>query len=168
MNKKLTQRDFDDFKESIGDLIKLYKESKLGGENRGESEEDGLDRLRRFGQELRQDLEEAAKFVKVRGGQGRRSKLTPQEKAYLLIVKEYLGLSNRETAELAALLNLTEREISYKTVERLYSDPDVFAVLYNLLSKTVRGLRVDAVMDGTGYSLVVSTTGPRGRRQGRG
>ena len=57
---------------------------------------------------------------------------------------------------MAAVLNLTDEDISYKTVERLYSDPDVFVLLYNLLSKTVKGFKVDAAMDGTGYSLVVS------------
>ncbi|QXJ35915.1 hypothetical protein [Saccharolobus shibatae] len=149
MNKKLTQKDFDDFKESIEDLIKLYKESRLSKmENAEESEEERLARLRRFGQELRKDIDEAGKFVKIKEEQGRKSKLTPQEKAYILIIKEYLGLSNRETAELASLLNLTKEEISYKTVERLYSDPDVFVILYNLLLKIVGGLKVDAVMDG--------------------
>ncbi|WP_238693701.1 hypothetical protein [Saccharolobus solfataricus] len=40
MNKKLTQKDFDNFKESIEDLIKLYKESRLSKiENNKESEE---------------------------------------------------------------------------------------------------------------------------------
>ncbi|BBG23691.1 hypothetical protein [Sulfuracidifex tepidarius] len=42
-------------------------------------------------------------------------------------------------------------DISYKTVEGLYSDPDVL-FLYNLLSKTVEGLKVDAVTDATSYS----------------
>ncbi|WP_286188993.1 hypothetical protein [Sulfolobus sp. S-194] len=157
MNKKLTQKAFDNFKASIEDLIKLYKESKLDKEKTAEmSEEERLATLRRFGQDLKEDLEKAAKFVKVREGPGRKSKLTPQEKAYILIIKEYLGLSNRETAELASLLNLTSVEISYKTVERLYSDPDVFVVLYNLLSQIVEGLSIDAAMDGTGYSVVIT------------
>ncbi|WP_126450687.1 hypothetical protein [Sulfodiicoccus acidiphilus] len=39
-------------------------------------------------------------------------------------------------------------------MERPYSDPDVFTLLYNLLS--VSGLKVDAVMEGTGYSQVVT------------
>ena len=82
MNKKLTQKDFDNFKESIDDLIKLYKESRLSKLEGLEESEEGLARLRRFGQELKHDIDEAAKFVKVRKGQGRRSKLTPQEKAY--------------------------------------------------------------------------------------
>ncbi|AAK41605.1 One of two inversely orientated ORFs in a partial ISC1043 [Saccharolobus solfataricus P2] len=91
VNKKLTQKDFDNFKESIEDLIKLYKESRLSKiENSEESEEERLARLRRFGRELRQDLEEA-KFVKIKKEQGRKSKLTPQEKAYILIIREYLG-----------------------------------------------------------------------------
>ncbi|WP_016729973.1 hypothetical protein [Saccharolobus islandicus] len=86
MNKKLTQRDFDNFKASIEDLIKLYKESNLGKEKTaGMSEEERLATLRRFGQELKEDLERAAKFVKVREGPGRKSKLAPQEKAYILI-----------------------------------------------------------------------------------
>ncbi|WP_281351073.1 hypothetical protein [Acidianus brierleyi] len=43
MNKKLTQRDFDNFKESIWDLIKLYKESKLS--KMGSYEESKEERL---------------------------------------------------------------------------------------------------------------------------
>ncbi|BDB98133.1 hypothetical protein [Saccharolobus caldissimus] len=55
MNKKLTQRDFDNFKASIEDLIKLYKESKLDKEKTAEmSEEERLATLRRFGQELKE------------------------------------------------------------------------------------------------------------------
>ncbi|AWR98576.1 hypothetical protein [Metallosphaera hakonensis] len=38
MNKKLTQKDFNDFKEVVWDLIKFFKESKLCKENREESE----------------------------------------------------------------------------------------------------------------------------------
>ncbi|QXJ31936.1 hypothetical protein [Saccharolobus shibatae] len=73
MNKKLTQKDFDNFKASIEDLIKLYKESKPDKERTaGMSEEERLATLRRFGQELKEDLERAAKFVKVRGGPGGR------------------------------------------------------------------------------------------------
>ena len=86
MNKKLTQKDFDNFKESIGDLIKLYKESRLGKEGPEEGEDERSERLRRFGQELKDLEEEAAKFVKVREGAGRRRKLCPQEKGYVLSI----------------------------------------------------------------------------------
>ncbi|WP_261310567.1 hypothetical protein [Saccharolobus shibatae] len=70
-------------------------------------------------------------------------------------------MTNRKTAELASLFNLTSVEISYKTVERLYSDPDVFVILYNLLSQIVEGLLINAAMDGTCYSLGI--IGVKGR-----
>ena len=52
-----------------------------------------------------------------------------------------------------------ERTISYKTVERLYSDPLVIMILNNLFVATLRkkGIgRCVAIGDGTGYSLTVT------------
>ena len=52
-----------------------------------------------------------------------------------------------------------DRLISYKTVERLYSDPLVIMILNNLFIETLSrsGIsKCDAVGDGTGYSLTVT------------
>ncbi|BDB98949.1 hypothetical protein [Saccharolobus caldissimus] len=76
-----------------------------------------------------------------------------------------MGLTNRETVELTSLLNLTSVEISYKTVERLYSD--VFVTLYNLLSQIVEGLSIDAAMDSKGYSVVITRHYRSLERRGR-
>ena len=53
---------------------------------------------------------------------------------------------------------LSDIDISYKTVERFYSDPEVIAVLHNLhalMLQKKQVTEVDGSGDGTGYSLTV-------------
>ena len=53
---------------------------------------------------------------------------------------------------------LSNIEVSYKTVERFYSDPEVIVVLHNLhvLLLKKKGVKeVDGAGDGTGYSLTI-------------
>ena len=61
---------------------------------------------------------------------GRPSLLDAKEKALVIPVKEILKLSNMRIAYELPLLGIT-REISYKTVERLYSDPIAIMILNN-------------------------------------
>ncbi|MBI5332101.1 MAG: hypothetical protein HZB65_00860 [Candidatus Aenigmarchaeota archaeon] len=62
-------------------------------------------------------------------------------------------------ASMMALFSLLSGiDVSYKTVERLYSDPEVDMALHNLhiLILKKKGINnVDASGDGTGYSLTV-------------
>ena len=51
------------------------------------------------------------------------------------------------------------KDINYKTVERLYSDPIVIMILNNLFMNSLKRKGVDSVHasgDGTGYSLTVT------------
>ena len=74
------------------------------------------------------------------------------------LVKEIFHLSNRKAAYLLPLLGIS-KDISYKTVERLYSYPLVIMILNNLFMNSLerKGVAsVDASGDGTGYSLTVT------------
>ncbi len=84
--------------------------------------------------------------------------LDAREKAFIILLKEIMELSNRKMAYELPLLGINS-EISYKAVERLYSDPLVIMILNNLFVEALRrkGVwRCDAVGDGTGYSLTVT------------
>ena len=57
--------------------------------------------------------------------------LDARKKAFIILTKEIMKLSNRRMAYELPLFGIT-RETSYKTVERLYSDPLVIKILNNL------------------------------------
>ncbi len=87
----------------------------------------------------------------------------------MILVKEITRMSNRRMAYSLPLFGIN-KEISYKTVERLYSDPLVNMILNNLFMETLKAKNItacDAVGDGTGYSLTV-TKHYRSLRQAKG
>ena len=52
----------------------------------------------------------------------------------------------------------SEIDVSYKTIERLYSDPEIEIAIHNLhilILKKKRVQNIDAYGDGTGYSLMI-------------
>ena len=85
--------------------------------------------------------------------------LTLEQKVKLLLIKQLVGKSNREFAYMLEIFSMISGiDISYKTVERLYSDELVMMALHNLhvLLLKKKGIREsDATGDGTGYSLTV-------------
>ena len=90
-------------------------------------------------------------------GPGRPSVLTLEQKVKLLLIKQLVGKSNREFAYMLEIFSMISY-ISYKTVERLYSDELVMMALHNLhvLLLKKKGIKEsDATGDGTGYSLTV-------------
>jgi transposase len=78
----------------------------------------------------------------------------------LILVKELSEKGNRKTANLIDLFSfLAGTDISYKSVERLYSDDKIILALHNLfiLSLQKRGItKIDACGDATGYSLTIT------------
>lgn len=91
---------------------------------------------------------------------GCKSKLTLKQKVTLLLIKQLIGKSNREMSLLCLLFGaLTGIFISYKTIERLYSDEEVFLVLHNMQSLFMTKIDTNNIStcgDGTGYSLTIS------------
>jgi len=104
-------------------------------------------------------VEEAVSTIKIENGQGREPDLTLKQKVALLLVKEIFDRSNRNMASMLDLFSLLSGlDVGYKTVERLYSDPEVDMALHNLhvLILKKKGVNnADASGDGTGYSLTI-------------
>jgi transposase len=105
-------------------------------------------------------IHEAVSSIRVEPRTGRPDSLTLEQRVKLLLIKQLVGESNRMFANMLDLFSmLSGIEVSYKTVERLYSDEEVMMTLHNLqvLLLKRRGVeRSDATGDGTGYSLSVS------------
>jgi len=105
-------------------------------------------------------IREAVTTIRVAPKTGRPDALTLEQKVKLLLIKQLVGESNRMFANMLDVFSmLSGIEVSYKTVERLYSDEEVMIALHNLhvLLLKKRGVdRSDATGDGTGYSLSIS------------
>ncbi len=103
-------------------------------------------------------IDEAINF-EIHRGQGRKSTLELRQKVIILLLKELFGKSNRLMACMLELFSiLSGIDTSYKTVERLYSDPLVEMAIHNLhiLILKKKGVKmIDACGDGTGYSLMI-------------
>jgi len=105
-------------------------------------------------------VDEAISVIRIDKGPGRPHELTLKQRVILLLMKELLERSNRPMANMLDLFSiLSGIDISYKVVERLYSDEEVDMALHNLhvLILKKKGVKnVDATGDGTGYSVTVS------------
>jgi transposase len=158
----LKSRDIQErLKEIDAFLLVQYKEAKKEKRRDWQSYEQQLmSRIKGAIRNLEPLIEEAVTFQVIRGdGRGRRPELTLKQKVTLLLLKELYGKSNRMMAfTLTVFSLLAEVDVSYKTVERLYSDSEVEVAIHNLhilLLKRKRVEDVDASGDGTGYSLTV-------------
>ncbi len=140
-------------------LLKEYKENKEEKKRDWRTYEQRLmNRIKEAIRNLEPLVDEATRF-KIRRGKGNKSKLRLKQRVVLLLLKELFGKSNRMMASMLTIFSLLSGiDVSYKTVERLYSDPDVEIALYNLhvLILKKKGIEeVDASGDGTGYALTI-------------
>ena len=91
--------------------------------------------------------------------QGVKSSLTLEEKVLILLLKHLFGKSNRNMACMTVLFSwVTGISVSYKTIERLYSDTKVILALHNLhiLILEKKGIEIaECAGDGTGYALTI-------------
>ncbi|MFH1053103.1 MAG: ISNCY family transposase [Candidatus Woesearchaeota archaeon] len=101
---------------------------------------------------------ESIKIVKTEK-RGNEPKLSLEQKINMLLLKQLCIKSNRNMAGMVVLFTcLTSIDISYKTIERLYSDHLVQIALYNLhiLLLKKKGIKdIDCAGDGTGYTLLI-------------
>lgn len=90
---------------------------------------------------------------------GNEPKLSLEQKVILLLLKQICIKSNRSMAGMVVLFNwLTSIDISYKTIERLYSETLVQMAIYNLhilILKKKNITKLDCAGDGTGYTLLI-------------
>jgi len=105
-------------------------------------------------------INEATGNILVARELGRPPQLSIKQKLTLLLMKELFDKSNRSMASMLAAFSLLNGiDVSYKTLERLYSDPEVEIALHNLhvLILKKKGVQAsNATGDGTGYSLSVA------------
>ena len=107
-------------------------------------------------------VEEAASSIKIIKGdnRGNEQKLTLKQKVLLLLLKRFCGKSNRAMEWMVVLfLWLTKIDVSYKTIERLYSDEAVQMAIFNLHSLLLKkkGIKkADCSGDGTGHAVSIT------------
>ncbi len=122
-------------------------------------EEQWAHRIRSVMRDLGPLIREACSVERVEGP-GPKPILTLEQKVTLLLLKVLYEQSNRRMAGMLVTFSLLSGlDVSYKTVERLYSDPAVAVALENLhtLMLRRRGVRrVEATGDGTGFALSIT------------
>jgi transposase len=134
---------------------------------RGEEKRDWRTYEQRFSRRIRDAIKaldplirEAVSTIRIEPRTGRPDSLSLEQRVKLLLIKQLVGESNRMFANMLDVFSmLSGIEVSYKTVERLYSDEEVMMALHNLqvLMLKKKGIQTsDATGDGTGYSLTIS------------
>jgi len=159
---KITTKEVQETTSLLDVIIKEYKEKTPKKKRDWRTYEQRLAaRIRTAMRELEPLIEEAIlalKTIKVEK-RGRRPELSLKQKTVLLLLKHLFGKSNREMSAMLVVFSLlSDIDVSYKTVERLYSDEEVLMVLQNmhaLLLKKKGVEHADCSGDGTGYSLTV-------------
>ena len=146
----------------LDDIVKEYKEEHPEKERNWRTYEQRVaERLKTAFKELKPLVHEAASSIQLVSGETRGAKpiLNVEQRTLAVLIKHIVGKSNRSMAAMFVIFSLLSNiDVSYKTVERFYSDPEVIAVLYNLhvLLLKKKGVKnVDGAGDGTGYSLTI-------------
>ena len=148
----------------LDDIVKEYKEEHPEKERNWRTYEQRVaERLKTAFRELKPLVHEAASSIRFVSGENRGAKpiLNVEQRTLAVLIKHLVGKSNRSMAAMFVVFSLlSDIDVSYKTVERFYSDPEVIAVLYNLhvLILKKKGVKeIDGSGDGTGYSLTIKT-----------
>lgn len=146
-------KDIDDF------LLKQYKDKKVENKRDWRTYEQQL--MKRIKGAIRnlEPLINQSVNIEIHRGPGRPPDLELKQRVIILLLKELLGESNRMMASMLGLFSLlSEIDVGYKTVERLYSNHDVEMAIHNLhiLILREKGVKnIDSCGDGTGYSLTI-------------
>lgn len=107
-------------------------------------------------------VENAVSSIKLESGEnrGNEPKLTLKQKVLVLLLKHFCGKSNRTMEWMVVVFSLlTNIDVSYKTIERLYSDEAVRLAIFNLHSLLLKKKNIEEANcggDGTGHALLVS------------
>ena len=116
-------------------------------------------RIKTAMRDLEPNIDEAVSSITIIHGTGHPHSLSLEQRVKLILIKQFVGESNRMFANMLDIFSMVSgMDVSYKTVERLYSDEEVVLAIHNLhtlmLKKnSVSGSR--STGDGTGYSLTV-------------
>lgn len=122
-------------------------------------EQEFAQRIKVAMKELDPLIDEAIFTIRIIQGQGHPHSLTLNQRVKLLLIKQLVGESNRMFSSMLAIFSmLSGIDVSYKTIERLYSDDEVAIAIHNLhviILKKKGITNSHATGDGTGYSLTV-------------
>jgi len=117
-------------------------------------------RFRRAINNLDPLIEQATASLKFYRARGDKPTLRVDQRLRLILLAQLAGKSNRMMACMTSLFSLiTGIDRSYKTIERLYSDSEVEAGLFNLwvLILKKKGVKeADTCGDATGFGLFIS------------
>ena len=104
-------------------------------------------------------IQEAVSSIRIIPRPGHPHSLTLEQRVKLILIKQLVGESNRMFANMLVIFSMISGiDVSYKTIERLYSDDDVIIAIHNLHVLILKKNGVTssrATGDGTGYSLTV-------------
>lgn len=147
----------------LDDIVEDYKEKSDDKKRDWRTYEQRLaERLKKAFKELKPLVHEAVSAIRIVSGETRGAKpqLTLEQKVLALLLKHLIGKSNRNmSAMLTLFMWLTNIDVSYKSIERLYSDQEVILALHNLHVLILKKKGITEVKDGggdgTGYSLTI-------------
>jgi len=160
----LTQNKLDRTLKQLDHISKIYKRDYSKDQERDwRTYEQRLSkRMKEAARELKPVIEEAYSMIKVEkpDKRGAPPKVSPDKKAMIILLKTIFQLSNRQMSNFLIFFTLlTDIDISYKTVERAYSDPLVQMIIHNMFMILVKRKKIENVDlsgDGTGYSLTIT------------
>jgi transposase len=161
---KVSNRDLECTLKILDELIEDYKDKTISDRRNWRTYEQRFaERLQKAFTELQPLVQEAISSIKIVKTEfrGRNSSMTLEQKTLLVLLKHLISKSNRNMSVMLIVFSwLTKISVSYKTIERLYSDEEVVLVLNNLYFLMLRKKDIknsDSCGDGTGYSLSIKT-----------
>jgi transposase len=98
-------------------------------------------------------------LIRTQKRAGRPKEIDLEKRTMLFLFVRLMNKSNRDVEELLELFEpLFGFKVSYKTIERLYSDEEVKLALHNLFILLLKdeGVSGEFAGDGTGYSLTIT------------
>ena len=159
---RVETRDMQDLTKILDDIVAQYKEESTVIKRDWRTYEQRVaERLKTAFRELKPLVHEAVSTINFVSGEKRGAKpvLNVEQRTLALLIKHIIGKSNRTMSSMFVIFSLlSDVDVSYKTVERFYSDPEVIIVLHNLhmLLLKKKGVKeVDGSGDGTGLSLTI-------------
>jgi transposase len=148
----------------LDELIEDYKDKTTPDKRNWKTYEQRFaERLQKAFTELQPLVQEAIASITIIKTEfrGRNPSMTLEQKTLLVLLKHLIGKSNRNMSVMLIVFSwLTKISVSYKTIERLYSDEEVVLILNNLYFLMLRKKNIknsDSCGDGTGYSLSIKT-----------
>lgn len=146
----------------LDEIIEHYKDTKEPKKRDWKTYEQKVaERIKTAMRKLSPLIEEAVNKLNLCKGnkRGRKQSISTKQKIMLLLIQRLMEKSNRNMSNMLILFSLlNDIDISYKTVERLYSDWCVILSLNNLHSVILaqKGVKeAECCGDGTGYTLTI-------------